>query len=294
MEHMTDILTWICTCEMKYTDQIDAAVQSLLAIPHLQIVTVTGPTCSGKTTTAHLLTAALEKAGRHVFPVSFDDFFKNRACLPILPSGRVDYDTAAALDMETLSRCLDSLIAEQACDLPLFDFHSGCRNGVCRYQPRENDVILLEGIQAMYPEVRAHLPHEVTRSVAILPTMTIDTPDGELSARELRLLRRLVRDARTRNSDAEKTLSMWEDVCANEDANIYPYLDCADIRIDSSMAYEVGVIRPMAEAVLSGLPRDSMHREYADSLLARLSHIDILPPDDIPDDSVFREFIGQR
>ena len=85
---------------------------------------------------------------------------------------------------------------------------------------------------------------------------------------------------------------MWEDVCANEDLNIYPYLDCADIRIDSSMAYELGVIRPMVEQVLAGLGADSSHRAYADSLLARLSHIDILPPDDIPDDSVFREFIG--
>ena len=88
------------------------------------------------------------------------------------------------------------------------------------------------------------------------------------------------------------TLSMWEDVCANEDRNIFPYIDCADIRINSSMAYEVGVIRPMAEAVLSALPADSNHRRYADSLLARLSHVEVLPPDDIPQDSVFREFIG--
>ena len=288
------IADYIGSCEARYTAQIIDAVNTLLAIPHLQIITVTGPTCSGKTTTARLLTSALEAAGRCVFPVSFDDFFKNRACLPILPSGRVDYDTVAALDMETLARCLDKLIAEEETDLPLFDFHSGCRREGVRYVPRENDVILLEGIQAMYPEVRAHLPHEMTRSIAILPELSVPTPAGDLTARELRLLRRLVRDARTRNSDAEMTLSMWEDVCANEDANIYPYLDCADIRIDSSMAYEVGVIRPMAEAVLSGLPRDSVHRAYADSLLARLSHIDILPPDDIPDDSVFREFIGQR
>lgn len=282
----------ILACEKQYTDQIAQAAAALLAVPHLQIVTVTGPTCSGKTTTAHLLTAALEDAGRHVFPVSFDDFFKNRAELPILPSGRVDYDTAAALDMATLTQCLDKLIAEEMCDLPLFDFQSGCRDGVFCYTPRENDVILLEGIQAMYPEVRCHLPHEVTRSAAILPTMTVDTPAGTLTARELRLLRRLVRDARTRNSDAEKTLSMWEDVCANEDRNIYPYLDCADIRIDSSMAYEVGVIRPMAEAVLSALPSDSRYRKYADTLLARLSYIEPLPSDDIPADSVFREFIG--
>ena len=292
MEMTNDIREMILTCEKRYTDQIDAAAETLLAVEHLQIITVTGPTCSGKTTTAHLLTAALERAGRQVFPVSFDDFFKNRANLPILPSGRVDYDTAAALDMETLAKCLDKLIAEEPCDLPLFDFQSGCRNGMIRYVPRENDVILLEGIQAMYPEVRAHLPHDVTRSVAILPTMTVNTPDGTLTAREIRLLRRLVRDARTRNADAEKTLSMWEDVCANEDRSIYPYLDCADIRVDSSMAYEVGVIRPMAEAVLAGLPADSKHRMYADSLLARLSHIDILPPDGIPDNSVFREFIG--
>lgn len=283
---------YILQCEKHYTNQIECAVQTLLAVPHLQIVTVTGPTCSGKTTTAHLLTAAFEAAGHKVFSVSFDDFFKNRKDLPKTPTGRTDYDTVAALDMETLAVCLDRLIREEETDLPLFDFQTGCRGGVCRYVPREDDIILLEGIQAMYPEVRAHLPHEVTRSVAILPDHAVETPDGIITAREIRLLRRLVRDARTRNSDAQKTLSMWEDVCANEDKSIYPYLDETDIRIDSYMPYELGVIRPMAEAVLAGLPAYSPFLEYADSLLARLRHVQVTSPDEIPVDSVFREFIG--
>ena len=289
-----DVQMLIARSEQRFTDQIRAAAATLLAQPNLQIITVTGPTCSGKTTTAQLLTEVLEAAGHRVFPVSFDDFFLDRSRLPLTPSGRVDHDTVAALDMETLTSCLTRLVREEETDLPLFDFVTGKRGGVRRYVPVEGDIILLEGIQAMYPEIRALLPGDTVRSIAILPERDVETPCGVLHAREIRLLRRLVRDARTRGSDAQKTLSMWEDVCVNEDANIYPYLDCADICIDSYMEYEVGVIRPMAEAVLAGLDDDSVYKTYADSLLARLACVEALDADGVPADSMFREFIGEK
>ncbi len=290
----TDIKTLIDTAEAAYEAQLDMAAKEILSDPHIQIVTVTGPTCSGKTTTSDKLTARLEMAGHPVFMVSFDDFYKNRADLPLTAQGRVDYDTAASLDLATLCPCLDRLVNEQAVDLPKYDFHTGTRSGYVRYEPRENDIILLEGIQAMYPEVRAHLPHQVTRSVAILPCADVPLADGRMiTKREVRLLRRLVRDARTRNADAEKTLSMWEDVTANEDCNIFPYFDLADIHIDSFLAYEMGVIRTPAQTVLCAVPKDSPHRAYAEDLLSRIAAFEALPATPVPAHSVFREFIGE-
>ncbi len=290
----TDIQTRIDTAEAAYEAQLSAAAKEILADPHIQIVTVTGPTCSGKTTTSDKLTARLQDAGRFVFMVSFDDFYKNRADLPRTENGRVDYDTAASLDLETLCSCLDKLVNEQPVDLPKYDFHTGTRAGFFRYEPRENDIILLEGIQAMYPEISAHLPHAVTRSVAILPCADAVAPDGTvITKREVRLLRRLVRDARTRNADAEKTLSMWEDVCANEDHNIFPYFDRADIHIDSFLSYEIGVIRQPAEAVLAAVPPESAFRACAEELMSRLAAFAPMPGDLVPAHSVFREFIGE-
>ncbi len=285
----------IAEAEANYERQLSMAAAAILSDEKIQIVTVTGPTCSGKTTTSDKLTAALEAAGRSVYMVSFDDFYKNRAELPLTETGRVDYDTAASLDLETLYVCLDRLVREESVDLPKYDFHTGTRVGVVRYTPRDDDIILLEGIQAMYPCIRAHLPHDVTRSVAILPDADAVASDGTvITRREVRLLRRIVRDARTRNADAEKTLSMWEDVLVNENANIFPYFDQADIHINSYLSYEIHIIREPAEALLSAVPPESAYRSMADDLCRRLSAFAAMPSDGVPMYSVFREFIGGK
>ncbi|MBQ8577980.1 MAG: nucleoside kinase [Clostridia bacterium] len=285
---------YIAEAETAYEAQLSAAVSEILGCPDVQIVTVTGPTCSGKTTTSKKLTEALEDAGHPVYMVSFDDFFKNREDLPKTASGGTDYDSAASLDLPKLNDCLDRLVRGETCELPKFDFETGRRTGYETYLPRENDIILLEGIQAMYPEVREHLPHDIVRSIAICPQRDVPVSGGRvITAREIRLLRRLVRDARVRNSDAAKTLSMWADVCKNENENILPYLCGADILIDSFLAYELHVIRPCAETVLAALPGDSVFRPMADDLLDRLSAFPPMPADGVPRDSVFREFIGQ-
>ncbi|MGM9625220.1 MAG: uridine kinase [Eubacteriales bacterium] len=287
----------ILRAEEAFEAQLVLSAEALLSVEQLQIVTVTGPSCSGKTTTSEKLRCMFENAGHPVYMVSIDNFFRDRTSLPKTESGRIDYDTAASLDLDCLTRCLDLLVREEETDIPVFDFRTGTRSGYTRYIPRENDIILLEGIQAMYPEIRSHLPHAVTRNVAIGPqedvcAVGVGGSAVRFTAREIRLLRRLVRDARTRSSDAENTLAMWQDVCLNEDANITPYLCCADIVIDSFLPYELSVIRRPAERLLRAIPADSPYHTAACSLLERLAVIIPMPADEIPDTSVFREFIG--
>ena len=293
----TDYRSQILRAEADFEAQLVRSAEALLSVEQLQIVTVTGPSCSGKTTTAEKLRCMLEKAGHPVYMVSIDNFFRDRASLPKTKSGRTDYDTAASLDLDCLTRCLDLLVREEETDLPVFDFRTGTRSGYTRYIPRENDIILLEGIQAMYPEIRSHLPYAVTRSVAIGPqedvcAVGVGGSAVRFTAREIRLLRRLVRDARTRSSGAEQTLAMWEDVCFNEDVNITPYLCHADIVIDSFLPYELSVIRHPAERLLQTIPADSAYHAAARSLTERLAVVIPMPADEIPDTSVFREFIG--
>lgn len=279
--------------ERRYEAQLHAAAAEILASRTIHVVTVSGPTCSGKTTTTEKLKNQLVLAGHPVFLVSFDDFFRNRDTLPKNTSGRVDYDTAASLDLTLLGSCLERLVRGEQTILPKYDFKTGTRCGTVPYIPHENDLILLEGIQAMYPEIRQYLPQTRTYSMVIMPNADVTTPDGKIiTAREIRLLRRLVRDVWMRGTSAEKTLSMWADVCANEDANIFPYVAQADFRMDSYLDYELYIIAPLIRTLLADLPKEREGHAYAKDLLVRLSAYQAMPADGVPRDSVFREFIG--
>ncbi len=290
--HAEDGPALVKAAEARYLDALDRATVEIAADMQIQIITVTGPTCSGKTTTSHILMEKLAAAGRPVYMVSFDDFYINRADLPLTPEGRVDYDTEATLDMACLRVSMEHLLHEEPVDLPVYDFVAGKRGGYRRYVPQKDDIVLFEGIQAMYPGVLALLPPEVTRHVAIMPWEDVQAGDATFSAREIRLLRRLVRDIRTRGASAQHTLSMWEDVTRNEDCAILPHMTSAHIHIDTFLPYELSVIRPMAEAVLDTLPPDSEFASVGRSLCERLSQIEVLPPAYVPRGSMFREFIG--
>ena len=292
---MTEAKALVQEAEAAFEAQLSAIADAVIQNPDVQFLTVTGPSCSGKTTTTKVLCQKLEAAGRALYPVSLDDFYKNPEDVPLLPDGRIDYDTAKAIDLQSLEACIAHLLKEEPVDLPRFDFETKRRAGYVRYEPRENDIIVLEGIQAIYPEVKALLPIEHTFSIAIMPNKDVLLPDGsQLSRREIRLLRRIVRDARERATKAEKNLFMWETVTANEDITILPNLHRVDHFIDSFLPYELYVIRPYAETLLSEIPDDSVYADVRDHLLSCLSTLTALPSHIVPKDSVFREFIGEE
>lgn len=281
---------WVAASEDAFAAQLSACADVLCALPGLRVFTVTGPTCSGKTTCSRLLTMHFEREGRHVIPLSVDDFYRNKADIPYLPDGRRDCDGVDSIDLPYLSVFLRRFLAGDEALAPHFDFLAGVRSGYTPCRMEKDDLLLLEGIQTMYPEVRAFLPPDATRFVAIEPIPADDCP---LSSREVRLLRRLVRDIRTRGSDAAETLGMWDIVTDNEDRNIYPYLSEADFRINSFLSYELSVIRPFAEQVLADITPDSVYYDEKERLLSALAAYPVLDASLVPADSLFREFIGE-
>ena len=283
--------TLVDASEKAFAKQLASCAEALCSLPELRIFTVTGPTCSGKTTASKLLARAFETVGKHVIPLSVDDFYRNKKDMPLLPNGKKDYESAASIDLPYLSMFLDRFLSGAETALPHFDFVSGRRTEYAVSRLGKDDILLLEGIQTMYPEVRSFFPDRNTRSVAIEPVPEKESP---LSSRDVRLLRRLVRDVRERGTSAEQTLAMWDTVAENEDRSILPYLPGADLHINSYLAYELSVIRPMAEKVLAEVPAESLYADDKRRLLAGLSDIPVLDANLVPEHSLFREFIGGK
>ena len=283
------------TCEMEFRKSVDAAAEEVLKHPGLKFIALAGPTCSGKTTTAGILAKKLTEAGKTVRPVSIDDFFLDRELLIAEAEKNgtaVDLDSAKAIDIDGLSRFVDGIEKGLPGKMPVFDFGTGKRSGYRDFVVSENDIFIFEGIQAVYPEVVSLFPKAHLLRIFISVTDGIDSPFGDWLPREIRLLRRLVRDSRFRSTDAETTFAHWDGVAANEIKNIEPYRDGCDIKLDSGMAYELPVLRDPALALLETVKPSSQYYIRARMLAEKLDGFPSMSEDFVPGDSVLREFIG--
>lgn len=283
------------TCEMGFRRSVNSAADAVLNRPGLRFIALAGPTCSGKTTTAGILADKLSDAGRTVRSVSIDDFFLDREVLVAEAEKNgtaVDLDSAKAIDIDGLSRFVDCLENGLPGKMPVFDFGTGRRSGYRDFAPSDNDIFIFEGIQAVYPEVVSLFPGQHLLRIFISVTDGIDSPFGNWLPREIRLLRRLVRDSRFRNTDAETTFAHWDGVAANEIRNIEPYRDGCDIKLDSGMAYELPVLKDPAITLLRTVEPSSRHYIRARMLAEKLGGFPDMSEDFVPKDSVLREFIG--
>ncbi len=283
------------TCEMEFRKSVDAAAEEVLKRPGLKFIALAGPTCSGKTTTAGILAKKLTEAGKTVRLVSIDDFFYDRDLLVAEAEKNetvVDLDSAKAIDIGGLVRFVNCIENGLPGKMPVFDFGIGKRSGYRDIVPAENDVFIFEGIQAVYPEVVSLFPKAHLLRIFISVTDGIDSPFGDWIPREIRLLRRIVRDSRFRSTDAETTFAHWDGVVANEIKNIEPYRDGCDIKLDSGMAYELPVLRDPALALLETVKPSSQYYIRARMLAEKLDGFPSMSEDFVPGDSVLREFIG--
>lgn len=290
-----DASEWIAVCERNFQERLFALADRLLAIEHLKIIRLCGPTCSGKTTLANLLKQRFAEQGKHLHLISIDDFFYDKDVLHARAkddaSGRLDYDSVKTIDLEALAQFTKEIFEKDVADCPIFDFKEGKRTGVRHIKSREKDVFLFEGIQVLYPEVSALL-HQYgdSQGVYISPQSELRVGDTVWEPNELRLLRRLVRDHHFRGTDAEKTFFLWEGVRSNEEAHIFPYVgDCAH-RIDSTMPYELGILKPFLCEILPSV-EESTYRSHADEILKKLEIVEPLSASLIPENSLYREFV---
>lgn len=280
--------------EQCFAAHLERTAQQLAAQQALRVIWLSGPTCSGKTTTASMLCERLLRLGHRVHAVSIDDYYLDRSLLTARAGNAdVDYESVQAIDFTALGQTLERILTLQKLSLPVYDFLSGKRVGYQDVEPEKGDIFLFEGIQAIYPQITALIPRCNACGIFISPG-SIRVNGVLFCAEELRLMRRIVRDAKFRGVKAEQTLALWESVRKNEDKNIFPYTDALDIHISSSFAYELFVIKPLLEQELSNAAiLDGTPGALARRLLEKISALPRMEMSFVPRDSMFREFIGE-
>lgn len=279
--------------DKKFFGNIVKAADDIADDKHIRFILLSGPSCSGKTSATRVIKETLIKDGRGVMSVSIDDFFKDSSQQKN-QKGKVDFESIKAVDYEYFCKCVDSLKKFEPTDIPIFDFVSGTRSGYNTIDPDENTIIIFEGIQAVYPEITSLFNSEECKKVYICLNTDMYAYGKSFTKRELRFSRRLVRDYLFRGADAELTFRLWEGVTENEDVNIIPYEDDADININSFMPYEVNVLAPLVKEVLATLPCDSIYAPKAKEILAKYENIPEISHKYVPSGSFFTEFIGEE
>lgn len=286
-----EIIAYIQKCEENFKSNFDKCSDSLLACDNIRFIMLSGPTCSGKTTAAKMLTAALENAGHRVGLISIDDFFFNRAELD--KREKLDYDSVAALDLELLEKSVKLIHDYKPVNLPIYDFKYGRRAGSRVYKTKPGDVTIFEGIQAVYPEVVNLFDKSETKSIYISVSDEAVIDSKRISGRTVRLMRRILRDYINRSTTPSFSLKLWKSVCENEDKSIMPNKDKCDYHIDSLLGYDFGVLKVPVCTLLKEVADDDENITLARELTGILNKVDMIPEEYVPTDSLFNEFLGK-
>lgn len=276
--------------EKKYAN----IAESIAKNPNKKIVMIAGPSSSGKTTSSHRLSIQLMVNGLTPHTIAADDYFKNREDSPRDENGEYDFESIHAIDLAQFNQDMKDLLDGKEVSLPTYNFKTGKREYKGNTLKLEkDDVLVIEGIHCLNDEFSKALPQDrkVKIYISALTQLNIDD-HNRVHTTDLRLLRRMIRDARTRGSSAEDTLARWASVRRGEERNIFPYQEEADFMLDSSLIYEIPVIKQYAEPLLFGISQDSPYYAEANRLLKFLSYFLGVPSDDVPKNSLVREFIG--
>ena len=290
-----EIVRLISQGEQYFESQMNKICDSLLKSADLHFLGLTGPTCSGKTTAANLITKALKEQGKQIHVISIDDFYYDKPHLLELTKKKgltnLDYDSEETIDIALLASCVEALKAGKRIKLPKFNFTTGLREAGEEILPSAEDVFLFEGIQVLYPGVDRILRSEQYQSIHIAPQSSIAVGGETFEPNEIRLMRRLVRDYHFRNADPEFTLTLWQSVRENEEKLIFPNVHLCDYKIDSTMPYEIGILKPFLENILQRTSKDLVHGMRACTILDELKGVQSLSADLIPQNSLYKEFI---
>lgn len=283
-------------CEKRYKLIIDSVARKIDETKVSEIVMLAGPSSAGKTTTAKRLKAAVGAYGHSCYTISLDDFYKNRHDSPRLNDGTLDFESVEALDLPFLTRTLSDLVTKGEADLPEYDFVSGTRKPMLkRLTVLPRDVIIVEGLHALNPVITDSLVQDKLYKIYINVSNRIYDSRGGivLNKRNMRFVRRLIRDYRFRGSSPENTYELWKTVCRGEDLYLFPYKENADVKINTIHLYETCVFKEKALPLLREIGRDSPHYKDAERLIRSLSRFPEMDASLVPGDSLLREFLGE-
>lgn len=259
-----------------------------------KIVMIAGPSSSGKTTFSHRLSVQLEAIGLKPHPIAVDNYFVNRIDSPRDENGNYNYEILECLDVEQFNQDMQALLRGEQVELPYYNFKKGEREYKGDFlKLGKEDILVIEGIHCLNDRLSYSLPRESKFKIYIsaLTQLNIDE-HNRIPTTDGRLLRRMIRDARTRGTSARDTIRMWPSVRKGEEENIFPYQEEADAMFNSALIYELAVLKQYVEPLLFGIPKNCPEYTEAKCLLKFLDYFIGVSSEDIPKNSILREFIG--
>lgn len=282
-EHST--IDLIDKCESSYINQIDDLISDILSLPKIKILLLTGPSSSGKTTTANLIASKLIRCNIPSTVISMDDFFINRENTPILEDGTYDFENVNTIDIPLFKSFLNEIFISNKTKMPRFDFVEGKRTGFENIEIEKNGIIIIEGIHALNPIFISKNNSEIYR-VYVCPNTNFTLNNKIiLKPNELRKIRRLIRDYFHRGMTINQTLSLWNNVCLGEEKYIKPFKHTANFWIDSTHNYEPLLYKKYLPPILN----NSLTCNAIKNSLQHFSEIDI---EYLPNNSLLMEFLS--
>ena len=261
---------------------------------NVKFVMIAGPSSSGKTTLSHRLSVQLRTHGLNPHPIAVDDYFVNRENTPKDENGDYNFECLEAIDVEQFNKDMLELLDGKTVEMPSFNFKTGHREYHGNYKTlREDDILVIEGIHGLNDKMSYALPKESKFKIYISALTCLNVDEhNRIPTTDGRLLRRMVRDARTRGADAKRTLQMWSSVRKGEEENIFPYQESADAMFNSATIYELAVLKTYAEPLLFGINKGEPEYYEAKRLLKFLGYFLGAGSENIPTNSIVREFAG--
>ena len=289
--HATDIIN---ISEALQEKKIANIAEEIASRKGVKLVLLAGPSSSGKTTSCKRLSIQLAVNGLKPLQISLDDYFVDREKTPKDASGEYDYESIYALDLDLINEQFNALFRGEEVELPKYDFQSGkSKKSGNRLKMNDNNVLVVEGIHALNPELTAHIPQEQIFRVyaSALTTILLDN-HNYIPTTDNRLLRRIIRDYKYRGVSAQETIHRWPSVRSGENKWIFPFQENADAMLNTAMLYELAVIKTQAEPLLQQVPENC--EEYAEAyrLLKFLKYFKGIPYNNLPPTSLLREFLG--
>lgn len=286
---------FIRDCNKEYLENMINIARYIESNDDIKIVAIAGPSGSGKTTTAHILQEKLQLLGETVEVVSLDDFYLPADRLPILPDGSTDIESVNSLDISLIKECFDEIIRDGKTDLPHYDFKTKTSTrGAKPIDIGEKGIVIVEGLHAMNPLISDLVPRNNIYKIYISVNRSVDDQNGVqlLSSRQIRLVRRVLRDDKFRGATATETLHLWNNVIDGERKYLYCFKDTADVQLVTFHPYELGVYRERFGKMRSTVNKNAPCYDYFIKTANALERFVAIDSSSVPQNALIREFIG--
>ena len=283
-------------CEERYENIINTIAEKIIIDEGREIVMLAGPSSAGKTTTARKLCEKLNEKGVKTYVLSLDDFYLNRADIPYLPDGTQDFETVDALDLDLFTKCVNELLSGKTVKNPIFDFHTGKRSSIefNEITLGEQDIVIIEGLHALNPVITEKIQGKLLKIYINVSSRIYDEKGNIiLNKRNMRFIRRMVRDYKFRSSTVDNTCKLWKNVTTGEDKYLFPYRHLADIKINTIHLYESCVLKHQAMELIENSEVSEEYKADIKKIYNALKQFENIDEKLVPQGSLLREFLGK-